>query len=389
MPPCVHILSLCPLEQSTNKNHQFNPRGDGYNDASSSSTGPGAGEASYPWLDIVIGSDTGGSIRGPSAVGGLFGNRPSHGLVPLDGVMPLSPALDTAGFLCRDPVLWRTASSVLYSNLSTYASYPSRILTLGFPVNATTPASTVLLSFLSKLQTFLNATTTPTVLATLFNATAPPTSPTRSLTDLLNITYPILISKQQTPLVRDPFYAAYAAANSGRRPFIDPVPLVRWAFGDSYPASALADAITNKTLFQTWFAEHVLVPDLASAACSSSLLLYVGSSATPNPRNVYLSPPGVPYGFSNGRISVFSEAPDFVVPVGEAVYNSSVTLHEEVLPVTVDFMAAKGCDGMLFGLINALVEAGIVGVPVTGRSSVGGGDVLFKRAIGAGGAVEQ
>ncbi|KAL8668647.1 MAG: hypothetical protein Q9168_006729 [Polycauliona sp. 1 TL-2023] len=77
----------------------FNPRGDGYQDPSSSSSGPGAGAASYPWLDLTLGSDTGGSIRGPSQVQGLFGNRPTHGLVELTGVMPLAPELDTAGFL--------------------------------------------------------------------------------------------------------------------------------------------------------------------------------------------------------------------------------------------------------------------------------------------------
>jgi len=72
-----------------------------YQDPSSSSSGPGAGAGSYSWLDLTIGSDTGGSIRGPSEVQGLFGNRPSHGLVALDGVMPLAPELDTAGFLTR------------------------------------------------------------------------------------------------------------------------------------------------------------------------------------------------------------------------------------------------------------------------------------------------
>jgi Asp-tRNA(Asn)/Glu-tRNA(Gln) amidotransferase A subunit family amidase len=47
---------------------------------------------SYPWLDIAIGSDTGGSIRGPSEAQGLFGNRSSHGLVELTGVMPWLPS---------------------------------------------------------------------------------------------------------------------------------------------------------------------------------------------------------------------------------------------------------------------------------------------------------
>lgn len=77
----------------------FNPRGDGYQDPSSSSSGPGSGAGSYPWLDLTVGSDTGGSIRGPSQVQGLYGNRPSHGYVELTNTMPLAPQLDTAGFL--------------------------------------------------------------------------------------------------------------------------------------------------------------------------------------------------------------------------------------------------------------------------------------------------
>ena len=77
----------------------FNPRGDGYQDPSSSSSGSGAASGSYDWLDLTLGSDTGGSIRGPSQVQGLFGNRPTRGLVALTGVMPLAPQLDTPGFL--------------------------------------------------------------------------------------------------------------------------------------------------------------------------------------------------------------------------------------------------------------------------------------------------
>ncbi|KAL8865233.1 MAG: hypothetical protein Q9198_009418 [Flavoplaca austrocitrina] len=44
----------------------FNPRGDGYQDTSSSSSGPSSGMGSYPWLDVALGSDTGGSVRGPA-----------------------------------------------------------------------------------------------------------------------------------------------------------------------------------------------------------------------------------------------------------------------------------------------------------------------------------
>lgn len=50
---------------------------------------------------VGIGSDTGGSVRVPSAVTALIGIRPSLRLVSQDGVMPLAPMQDTAGPMCR------------------------------------------------------------------------------------------------------------------------------------------------------------------------------------------------------------------------------------------------------------------------------------------------
>ena len=66
-------------------------------------------------------------------------------------------------------------------------------------------------------------------------------------------------------------------------------------------------------------------------------------------------------------------------PVGQAAYNSTITMHEEFLPVTVDILAAKGCDGLIFSLVQDLVKAGIVKVPLTGQTTMGG-EILMKRA---------
>ena len=191
-------------------------------------------------------------------------------------VMPLAPQLDTAGFECRDPTLWATAGKVLYSGLEFYTEYPKKIQTIDFPTSADTESDGLVLSFLSKLEMFLSASTTALNQSALWAATHPD-GVSASLDSFLNITYPILIAKEQIELVRDPFYDQYAAVHDGRKPFVDPAPLVRWAFGDSYPDSALTDAVNNKTIYQQWFSTHVLLND--STTCSDSLLLYVGSTA--------------------------------------------------------------------------------------------------------------
>lgn len=78
--------------------------------------GSSSGSASAVALglaDIGLGTDTGGSIRVPASYCGLFGLRPSHGRVPLEGVVPLSASFDTAGVLTRDAETLRAASEVL------------------------------------------------------------------------------------------------------------------------------------------------------------------------------------------------------------------------------------------------------------------------------------
>ncbi|PPR69129.1 MAG: Glutamyl-tRNA(Gln) amidotransferase subunit A [Alphaproteobacteria bacterium MarineAlpha1_Bin1] len=49
-----------------------------------------------------IGSDTGGSVRIPAALNGIVGLKTTIGLLPLDGILALSPTFDTIGPLTRD-----------------------------------------------------------------------------------------------------------------------------------------------------------------------------------------------------------------------------------------------------------------------------------------------
>lgn len=61
-----------------------------------------------------IGTDTGGSVRVPAAMTGIFGLKVTYGRVPTSGVFPLAPSLDTVGPLARDV----TTLDLLYRAIS-------------------------------------------------------------------------------------------------------------------------------------------------------------------------------------------------------------------------------------------------------------------------------
>ena len=76
-----------------------NPRRMGYS-AGGSSSGSGvlvaAGEA-----DMALGGDQGGSIRMPASFCGIYGMKPTHGLVPYTGIMPIEIYVDHTGPMTR------------------------------------------------------------------------------------------------------------------------------------------------------------------------------------------------------------------------------------------------------------------------------------------------
>ncbi|MGO4545249.1 amidase [Paenibacillus sp. 2TAB23] len=63
--------------------------------------------------DFAIGTDTGGSIRVPSAYCGIYGIRPTHGAVRTRGLIPLAPSFDTVGWMAREPQLLLEVGLVL------------------------------------------------------------------------------------------------------------------------------------------------------------------------------------------------------------------------------------------------------------------------------------
>ena len=77
-----------------------------------SSSGSASAVSSH-LCDFALGTDTGGSVRAPANHCALWGIRPTHGRISLDGVLDLAPSLDTCGWLARDATTFGRVGAVL------------------------------------------------------------------------------------------------------------------------------------------------------------------------------------------------------------------------------------------------------------------------------------
>ncbi|WP_420095746.1 amidase [Brevibacterium sediminis] len=85
-------------------------------DAALCTAGSSSGSAALVATGVVplaLGTDTAGSVRVPAACQGVLGFKPTFGVVPVDGVFPLSQSFDTVGLFASDLGLLTTAFDVI------------------------------------------------------------------------------------------------------------------------------------------------------------------------------------------------------------------------------------------------------------------------------------
>lgn len=77
--------------------------------------------------DLALGTDTGGSVRVPASFCGVWGMRPTHGRVPLQGVLPFAPSYDTVGWMANSGDLLARAGGVLLNAAHGDSARPLRL----------------------------------------------------------------------------------------------------------------------------------------------------------------------------------------------------------------------------------------------------------------------
>jgi amidase len=77
--------------------------------------------------DTALGTDTGGSVRVPASFCGLYGIRPTHGRIPVTGMLPQAPSSDTTGWFARNAETFARVSSVMLGEVIPSA-LPARLI---------------------------------------------------------------------------------------------------------------------------------------------------------------------------------------------------------------------------------------------------------------------
>lgn len=264
----------------------FNPRGDGYNSPGDSSGGSAASVASYDWLDASMGSDTGGSIRGPATLNGIFGNRPSHGAVSMTGALVLSNSMDTSGIFARDANVWSRVNKVLYSGFAKeYTRFPRKIYVNAQDVQfGKSPEQSIgpgadklfdrLANFTGGLASLVHGNITSLSLDDLWSSTDHHgILANTTFYDVTGNIYGNLTRYEQWAAFGKDYLSTYQQIHDGKFPYMTNSTLNGWQVANSSMTPAIhSEDLSKKRQLADWVSRNLFKAD--QHTCSDSIFLY-------------------------------------------------------------------------------------------------------------------
>jgi hypothetical protein len=179
--------------------------------------------------------------------------------------------------------------------------------------------------------------------------------------------------------VAQPLINTWSQLFDGAFPPIDPAYREPWAtFNETGTTMAQYDeAVRLKRRSVDWYEQHIQFS--TPGTCSESILVYdIGTGGLPSYREQDLnnSPDAsflatIPEGtvMAGAGICPLYGCADFTVPIGQVEYWSPVTKRREWMPVTVSLVIKRGCDFVVYEMVERMAEAGILKTVKTGKTA--------------------
>ncbi|VFQ44669.1 amidase family protein [Desulfoluna butyratoxydans] len=274
-------------------------------------------------VDFALGTDTGGSVRVPASNCGLWGYRPSHGLISLSGVLPLAPSYDTVGVMARNgEVLDKVIRVLLADDGHTATPRPS----LCFVEDIFHITDAEFLSALTPIRNQLSEIC-PSRTATMADITAPHVD-WRWLFE--NLGYLLSIE----------IWNSFGAWVTHEKPTLSPgVESALHAYAKGSDRKDIQRRLTLRQTFQRQLNDFL----------NDGNILCFPTTVAPAPRLSEITPAFyegeyIPRAMGVNAISGMSSAPQITMPVAEA----------GGIPVGLSFVAGYGQDRALMALCNDL-----------------------------------
>ncbi|KAI1121232.1 amidase signature enzyme [Nemania abortiva] len=345
--------SEVPPEKTIDYLAPWNPRADGYQGPSGSSSGAGASVASYEWIDLALGTDTTGSIRMPAATYGLWGLRSTWGSWPLEGIMPSVPAFDAVGALARSPHELRQLFRTQHGHQKTIKPRSILIPKDWFPMS-NIGQQNMIESFVSILKGFLKVPVVEISLEEEWSRAGPADLRDKTLEQFLD-------KSTYSPNYYDGFHSYDTFRQEfqqkyGFPPYTSPFMTQRWALCDDISKEERDQGLKVLKVYDAWVRDHVLKEGIED----NVMILPLGRPGA-NYRDI-APQPGGEFTTSAYDPMDFSSAlglPQLIIPVGQNPFESKVTKRIEYVPIVASLTGPRWSDESLLNIAEeAMQKAG-------------------------------